>query len=173
MRALVCEERDPALFKHLGAPHATSASWIRRGPRSVVSAEVLALDHAQLQAEVLALPVQTSFSAPATARVVTDSGDWLPRRTCGSSPPTEIARVLGHHPTIRATHGCISSASGANARSSPIKPLPGGRNSVATWPLATNDSARSSRILVTTVDQGIAQPLTAVSTCQISLGWSA
>jgi hypothetical protein len=33
MRDLVCEGRDPGLFKHLGVPRSTSASWTRRGPR--------------------------------------------------------------------------------------------------------------------------------------------
>ena len=61
MRDLVCEERDPGLFKNLGVPRSTSASWIRRCPRPVVSAEVLALDHAQLQAEVLALRQRVRF----------------------------------------------------------------------------------------------------------------
>ena len=61
MRDLVCEERDPGLFHHLGVPHSTAVSWIRRGPRPVVSAEVLSLDHAELQAEVLALRRRIRF----------------------------------------------------------------------------------------------------------------
>ena len=43
------------LFRDLGVPRSTAASWIRRGQRPVVSAHVLALDQLELQAEVLAL----------------------------------------------------------------------------------------------------------------------
>jgi transposase InsO family protein len=42
-------------------PRATAASWIRRGQRPVVSAQVLALDQLELQAEVLALERRTKF----------------------------------------------------------------------------------------------------------------
>ena len=41
MRDHICEERDPRLFQHLGVPRSTAVSWIRRGPRPVVSADVL------------------------------------------------------------------------------------------------------------------------------------
>jgi putative transposase len=61
MRDLVCEERDPHLFRHLGVPRSTAVSWIRRGPRPVVSADVLAMDAAELQAEVLALRRRIRF----------------------------------------------------------------------------------------------------------------
>jgi hypothetical protein len=61
MRDLVCEERDPGLFHHLGVPRSTAVSWIRRGPRPVVSAEVRSLDHAELQADVLALRRRIRF----------------------------------------------------------------------------------------------------------------
>ena len=61
MRDLTCEERDPGLFQHLGVPRSTAASWIRRGPRPVVSADVLAMDGAELQAEVLALRCRVRF----------------------------------------------------------------------------------------------------------------
>jgi hypothetical protein len=61
MRDLVCEERDPDLFSRIGVPRSTAVSWIRRGPRPVVSAEVLALDHAELQSEVLALRRRLRF----------------------------------------------------------------------------------------------------------------
>jgi hypothetical protein len=61
MRDLVCEERDPRLFAHLGVPHSTAVSWIRRGPRPVVSAAVLSLDHAELQGEVLAVRRRIRF----------------------------------------------------------------------------------------------------------------
>ena len=55
LRNIVCEERDPRLFHDLGVPRSTAASWTRRGQRPVVSAQVLALDQLELQAEVLAL----------------------------------------------------------------------------------------------------------------------
>jgi len=61
MRDLVCDERDPGLFRHLGVPRSTAVSWIRRGPRPVVSADVLAMDGAELQAEVLALRRRIRF----------------------------------------------------------------------------------------------------------------
>ena len=61
MRDLVCEEGDPGLFGHLGVPRSTAVSWIRRGPRPVVSADVLSLDQAELQAEVLALRRRIRF----------------------------------------------------------------------------------------------------------------
>jgi hypothetical protein len=61
MRDLVCEERDPGLFHHLRVPRSTAVSWIRRGPGPVVSGEVLTLDHAELQAEVLALRRRVRF----------------------------------------------------------------------------------------------------------------
>ena len=62
MRDLVCEDRDPRLFRHLGVPRSTAVSWIRRGPRTVVSAEVLAMNGAQLRlAEVLALRRRIRF----------------------------------------------------------------------------------------------------------------
>jgi hypothetical protein len=61
MRDLVCQERDPGLFQHLSVPRSTAASWIRRGPRPVVSADVLAMDCAELQAEVLALRQRVRF----------------------------------------------------------------------------------------------------------------
>src|ERR1035437_9620826 len=61
MRDLVCDERDPDLFRHVGVPRSTSVSWIRRGPRAVVSTDVLALDHAELQGEILALRLRIRF----------------------------------------------------------------------------------------------------------------
>ena len=61
MRDLVCEERAPGLFRDLGVPRSTAASWIRRGPRPVVSADILAMDGAELQAEVLALRRRIRF----------------------------------------------------------------------------------------------------------------
>jgi len=61
MRDLVCEERDPLLFRDLDVPRSTAASWIRRGPRPVVSAEVLAMDQQELQAEILSLQRRVRF----------------------------------------------------------------------------------------------------------------
>jgi putative transposase len=49
------------LFRDLGVPRSTAASWIRRGQRPVVSAQVLALDQLELQAEVLALERRIKF----------------------------------------------------------------------------------------------------------------
>jgi hypothetical protein len=65
MRDLVCEERDPHLFRHLGVPLSTAVSWIRRGPRPVVSADVLALDGAQLRAQTFRVFVYATAGAPA------------------------------------------------------------------------------------------------------------
>jgi hypothetical protein len=67
MRDLVCEERDPRLFRHLGAPRSTAARWIRRGPPIVVSADVLAMDGAELQAEILAFDAEYDSSSPSSA----------------------------------------------------------------------------------------------------------
>jgi putative transposase len=61
LRDLVCEERDPSLFRHLGVPRSTAASWLHRGPRPVVSAEILAMDQQELQAEILALQRRVRF----------------------------------------------------------------------------------------------------------------
>jgi hypothetical protein len=61
MRDLVCEERDPMLFRDLGVSRSTAASWIRRGPRPVVSTEVLAMDQKEPQAEILALQRRVRF----------------------------------------------------------------------------------------------------------------
>jgi tRNA(His) 5'-end guanylyltransferase len=44
IRDLVCEEREPALFAQLGIPRSTTASWIRRGSRPVVTTELFAQD---------------------------------------------------------------------------------------------------------------------------------
>jgi hypothetical protein len=61
LRNIVCDERDPRLFHGLGVPRSTAASWIRRGQRPVGSAQVLALDQLELQAEVLALHRRIRF----------------------------------------------------------------------------------------------------------------
>jgi transposase InsO family protein len=61
LRDITCEEGDPMLFRDLGVPRSTAASWIRRGQRPVVSTQVLALDQLELQAEVLALERRIKF----------------------------------------------------------------------------------------------------------------
>ena len=55
IRDLVCEEREPALFAQLGIPRSTTASWIRRGFRPVVTTELFAQDEPALRARVLKL----------------------------------------------------------------------------------------------------------------------
>ena len=55
IRDLVCEEREPALFAQLGIPRSTTASWIRRGCRPVVTTELFAQDEPALRARVLKL----------------------------------------------------------------------------------------------------------------------
>ena len=49
------------LFRDLGVPRSTAARWIRRGPRPVVSTEVLAMDQQELQAEILSLQRRVRF----------------------------------------------------------------------------------------------------------------
>jgi hypothetical protein len=61
MRELVYEEGDPGLFGHLGVPRSTAVSWMCRGPRPVLSADILGLDQAELPAEVLALRRRIRF----------------------------------------------------------------------------------------------------------------
>jgi len=61
LRDLVCEQRDPTLLHELGVPRSTAASWIRRGQRPVISAEVLAMDQQELQTAVLALQRRARF----------------------------------------------------------------------------------------------------------------
>ena len=55
IRDLVCEERSPALFAQLGIPRSTTASWIRRGSRPVVTTELFSQDEQALRAKVLKL----------------------------------------------------------------------------------------------------------------------
>jgi putative transposase len=55
LRDLVCETRDLALAGQLGVPRSTAASWIRRGPREVVSASVVVEEAAELRVRVLKL----------------------------------------------------------------------------------------------------------------------
>jgi len=55
IRDLVCEERNPALFAQLGIPRSTTASWIRRGSKPVVTTDLFGRDEQQLRARVLKL----------------------------------------------------------------------------------------------------------------------
>ena len=55
LRELTCQDRNPHLFARLGVPRSTAASWLRRGPRTVVSAEIVNRHEQQLQAQVLKL----------------------------------------------------------------------------------------------------------------------
>ena len=55
IRDLVCQVRDPALFAQLGIPRSTAASWIQRGSRPVVTAELFCQDEQELRARVLKL----------------------------------------------------------------------------------------------------------------------
>ena len=78
------EERDPLLFRDLGVPRSTAASWIRRGPRPVVSAAVLALDQQELQAEILSLQRRVGFllgiiRARHPTRCISDVASKCPR----------------------------------------------------------------------------------------------
>jgi putative transposase len=55
LRNMVCEEGTSRLLAPDVVPRATAASWRRRGPRAVVTLEVVTQDGAALQAEVLRL----------------------------------------------------------------------------------------------------------------------
>src|SRR5215469_1676731 len=55
LRALTCEEGDARLFQGLGVPRSTVASWLRRGPRAVVTLDVVTREAIELQAEMLRL----------------------------------------------------------------------------------------------------------------------
>jgi len=55
IRDLVCEERNPALFAQLGIPRSTTASWIRRGSKPVVTTELFGQDEQALRARILKL----------------------------------------------------------------------------------------------------------------------
>ena len=55
LRELACEEGDPQLFEGLGVPRSTAVSWLRRGPRAVVTLDVVTKDALELQAEVIRL----------------------------------------------------------------------------------------------------------------------
>ena len=47
LREMTCEEGDPHLFTALGIPRSTSVSWLRRGPREVVTLDVVTQDTAR------------------------------------------------------------------------------------------------------------------------------
>ena len=55
LREMTCEEGDTHLFTGMGVPRSTFVSWLRRGPREVVTLDVVAQDTIDLQAEVLRL----------------------------------------------------------------------------------------------------------------------
>jgi hypothetical protein len=55
IRDLVCEERNSALFAQPGIPPSTTASWIRRGSRPVVTTELFGQDEQQLRVRILKL----------------------------------------------------------------------------------------------------------------------
>ena len=55
LRELVCRTRDLGLAARLGVPRSTAKSWLRRGPREVVTAETLDLPAHELRARVLRL----------------------------------------------------------------------------------------------------------------------
>ena len=61
LRDITCEEGAPMLFRDLGVPRSTAASWIRCGQRPVVSTEILAMDQLELQADVIALQRRVKF----------------------------------------------------------------------------------------------------------------
>ena len=55
LRELALEDGDARLLKGLGVPRSTSVSWLRRGPRAVVTLDVVSKESIELQAEVLRL----------------------------------------------------------------------------------------------------------------------
>jgi|WetSurMetagenome_2_1015567.scaffolds.fasta_scaffold876219_1 hypothetical protein len=95
MRDLVCEERNPGLFHHFGVPRSTAVSWIRRGPPAVVSAEVLSLDHAELQAEVLALRRRIRFLLVIIRLARTTQSTSAPAKLSDSELREELPDRLG------------------------------------------------------------------------------
>jgi len=88
MRDLVCEERDPGLLQHLGLPRSTGASWIRRGSRPVVSAE-LAADTGHARARATRLESNRQLSCGACRPPVRDPS--------GLPDPSASSRVLQVH----------------------------------------------------------------------------
>jgi len=55
LRELALEDGDARLLKGLGVPRSTSVSWLRRGPRAVVTLDVVSKESTELQAEVIRL----------------------------------------------------------------------------------------------------------------------
>jgi len=56
LRELACEEGNAHLLGGMGVPRSTAAaSWLRRGPRAVVTLDVVTKDAIELQAEVIRL----------------------------------------------------------------------------------------------------------------------
>jgi hypothetical protein len=53
LRELACEEGNAHLLGGIGVPRSTTASWLRRGPRAVVTLDVVTKDTIELQAEVM------------------------------------------------------------------------------------------------------------------------
>jgi hypothetical protein len=55
LRELICRTRDLELADHLGVPRSTAKSWLRRGPASVVTVDVLDDDADRVRERVLRL----------------------------------------------------------------------------------------------------------------------
>ncbi|MBI5548880.1 MAG: transposase [Deltaproteobacteria bacterium] len=55
LRDLACEEGDPSAVTCLGVPRSTAVSWIRRGPRDVISADLVSGDALELQTQIVRL----------------------------------------------------------------------------------------------------------------------
>jgi hypothetical protein len=55
LRELACEDGSAHLLGGIGVPRSTAASWRRRGPRAVVTLDVVTKDTIELQAEVIRL----------------------------------------------------------------------------------------------------------------------
>jgi hypothetical protein len=55
LRELACEDGSAHLLGGIGVPRSTAASWLRRGPRAVVTLDVATKDTIELQAEVIRL----------------------------------------------------------------------------------------------------------------------
>jgi len=53
LRALVCEQKDQSLPPRLGIPRSTAATWLRRGARDVISAEIVSREAAELRVDLL------------------------------------------------------------------------------------------------------------------------
>ena len=53
LRELVCDVDDPRLPARFGVPRSTAASWVRRGTRDVVSAEIVTQEARNLRAQLL------------------------------------------------------------------------------------------------------------------------